>query len=110
MPRDCNPHGDIFGGWILSMMDLAGSTLARQIAGNTVVTVAIDQMSFHLPVYVGDHLECFVEEVRRGRTSITIRVEALVQRRDSGQEHRVTEGLFTYVSIDENRRPTPISA
>ena len=108
MPKDSNADGDMFGGWIISMMDLAGATLARKLAGTRIVTVAIDQINFHLPVEIGDYLECFVELVRQGNSSMTVKVEAVVQRKQSGKEERVTEGVFTYVAIDGHRRPVKV--
>ena len=108
MPADANADGDIFGGWVLSQMDLAGGVIARRIAKGRVVTVAIDDMAFHLPVMVGDCLECFGEVVRVGNTSISINVEAYVSRRHSHRREKVTEGKFVFVAVDEMRRPVVI--
>jgi acyl-CoA thioesterase YciA len=110
MPADTNPSGDIFGGWLLSQMDLAGAVVAWERAGGRVATVAVDSMSFHRPVYVGDVVSCYAEVVRVGRTSIAIRVEAWALRRGVGERQRVTEGVFTYVALGEDRRPRPIAA
>lgn len=112
MPADTNPNGDIFGGWVLSQMDVAGGTAAAQRAGGRVATVAVDAMKFHLPVRVGDVLCCYADTIRVGRTSMTIRIEAWAIRRDTprGSRQLVTEGTFTYVAIDENRRPRPVDA
>jgi acyl-CoA thioesterase YciA len=108
MPADANPNGDIFGGWLLSQMDLAGGTVARRRAKGRVVTVAITGMTFHQPVFVGDEVTCYSQIVKIGRTSITVKVESWV-RRGIGQEHiPVTEGIFTYVAIGPDRRPTPV--
>ncbi len=108
MPRDANPRGDIFGGWIMSQMDIAGGVYASRRAKGRVATVAVNGMEFHLPVFVGDELSCYSELIRIGRTSITVRVEAWVRRRAEDEFIRVTQGLFTYVAIDENRRPRPV--
>lgn len=108
MPADANPNGDIFGGWLMSQMDLAGGTFAYHIAGR-VATVAVDAMSFHLPVKIGDQVSCYCEQGRLGRTSIAVRVETWVKRRQGGHEEKVTEALFTFVAIDEKGRPRPIN-
>src|SRR5262245_37370879 len=108
MPADTNPHGDIFGGWLLSQMDLAGGTAATRRAKGRTVTVAITAMTFHRPVFIGDELSCYAEIIKVGRTSITVKVESWV-RRGTGEEHiAVTEGIFTYVAVDEDRRPRPV--
>ena len=108
MPADANPNGDIFGGWLLSQMDLAGSNIATQRARGRVVTIAVDAMSFHLPVEVGDEVSCYAKISRVGRTSITVEVEAWKRKKDSRERTKVTDGVFTYVKIDKNRRPEPV--
>jgi acyl-CoA thioesterase YciA len=105
MPADANPNGDIFGGWLLSQMDLAGGSLATQRARGRCATVAVDGMVFHEPVFVGDEVSCYGELVRTGRTSMTVRIEAWRRDLASGQMRKVTEAVFTYVAIDGNRRP-----
>jgi acyl-CoA thioesterase YciA len=107
MPADANPNGDIFGGWLMSQMDLAGGTYAYHIAGR-VTTVAVDAMAFHLPVRIGDQVSCYCETARIGNTSMAVRVETWVRRRDGGLEEKVTEALFTFVAIDREGRPRPI--
>lgn len=110
MPRDTNPAGDIFGGWLLAQMDVAGSLTAVKRARGRVVTVAVESMSFHRPVAVGDVLACYAEIEKVGRTSLTVRVEAWAERGEGRHEHvKVTEGCFTYVAIDEtrNKRAVP---
>ena len=107
MPADTNPHGDIFGGWLLSQMDLAGSTLAQKLAKQRVATIGVQAMSFHKPVFVGDEVSCYADLVRIGNTSVTVQVESWARRRDD-EDVKVTEGQFTYVAIDENRRPVQI--
>ncbi|MDJ0949552.1 MAG: acyl-CoA thioesterase [Alphaproteobacteria bacterium] len=110
MPADTNPAGDIFGGWLLSQMDIAGGLVASGRAGGRTATIAVEAMKFHLPVFVGDVLCCYGEIIKLGTTSIGVRVEAWVLRRNSGDRVLVTEGVFTYVAIDENRRPRPVEA
>ncbi|MBL1147789.1 MAG: acyl-CoA thioesterase [Pseudomonadota bacterium] len=108
MPADTNPRGDIFGGWLLSQMDLAGSVLAQKTATQRVATVGVQAMTFHQPVFVGDEVSCYTELVRVGNTSVTVQVESWARRCDEETEIKVTEGQFTYVAIDENRRPVQI--
>lgn len=108
MPADANPNGDIFGGWLLGQMDLAGGNVANQRARGRVVTVAVERMEFHLPVSVGDEVSCYATIQRIGRSSMTIGVETWVRRRDGGAKVRVTQGVFTYVAIDQNGRPRPV--
>lgn len=110
MPADTNPNGDIFGGWILSQMDLAGGTHAFYIAQGRVATVAVTGMKFHKPVNVGDEVSCYCATDCIGNTSITVRVETWVRRRHQAVEEQVTEGLFTFVAIDENGDPRAVEA
>ena len=95
MPADANPHGDIFGGWLLSQMDLAGGAAARRRAKGRTATVAITAMSFHRPVFVGDEVTCYAQIVRVGTTSITVKVESWVRRGTGDENIAVTEGVFT---------------
>ncbi|HSV28301.1 MAG TPA: acyl-CoA thioesterase [Candidatus Omnitrophota bacterium] len=100
MPADTNPHGHIFGGWLMSQMDLAGGMHAFQRANGRVATVAVEAMEFHAPVFVGDELSCYTEIVRTGRTSVSILVEAWVRRRCIDQNQiKVTSATFTYVAV-----------
>lgn len=109
MPADTNPSGDIFGGWVLSQMDLAGSVVARRRALGRVATIAIEAMKFHKPVLVGDLVSCYGEIVRIGRTSLSVHVQMWVSRADDMKTpHKVTEGVFTYVAIGDDRRPRPV--
>jgi acyl-CoA thioesterase YciA len=108
MPADANPSGDIFGGWVLSQMDIAGGIVARERARGRVATVAITAMTFHLPVYVGDVLCAYVGIEKIGRTSITTWIEAWALRGKGGGRARVTEGQFVYVALDEAGRPRPV--
>jgi len=110
MPADANPSGDVFGGWIMSQMDLAGAIYASYIVKGRLVTVAVDGMNFHLPVFIGDQVSCYCETGLTGTTSMTIHIETWVRRKHSEAEHlKVTEANYTYVSIDEDRRPIPIA-
>ena len=109
MPADANADGDMFGGWILSMMDLAGSIPARKRAKKRVVTVAVDSLVFHAPVMVGDCLECFATIEKVGRTSMTVKVESYAERRESeGERLKITEGRFVYVAIGADRKPIAV--
>ena len=108
MPADANPSGDIFGGWVLSQMDIAGGITAANCAAGRVATVAVDAMTFHRPVYVGDVLCTYAEIIRTGRTSIAINIEAWAQRDRQGGRVKVTQGVFTFVAIDENGNPRPL--
>jgi acyl-CoA thioesterase YciA len=108
MPADTNANGDIFGGWLLSQMDVGGGVFASKLAKSRTVTVAIEAMNFRKPVYVGDLVSVHANLVRIGRTSITVHLEAWVLRRKEQQSILVTDGNFTYVSIDANGRPQAI--
>ena len=108
MPADANPSGDIFGGWVLAQMDLAGGVPAAQRAGGRVVTVAVEAMRFHAPIAVGDLVTCYAEVVKSGRTSITVGIETWARRRRGPVEVRVTEGTFIYVAIDDDGQPRPL--
>ena len=105
MPSDTNPSGDIFGGWVLSQMDIAGGIAAGQRAQGRVATVAIDGMAFIRPVNVGDVLCVYAHIGRIGRTSVSIHIEAWVLRGRLGERVKVTEGNFTFVSIDSDGNP-----
>ena len=109
MPADTNPSGDIFGGWLMAQMDLAGSAHARWRAKGRVATVAVDSMTFHKPVNVGDEVSCFTRVSRVGTTSITVHIEAWKRREGSDEYVKVTVGCFTYVALNEDgsKRPVP---
>ncbi len=100
MPADTNPDGDIFGGWLMAQMDLAGGTFASQMVEGRVATVAVNAMAFHKPVNVGDEVSCYCTLVATGNTSITVDVETWVQRHHSCHRDKVTEGRFTFVALD----------
>lgn len=110
MPADTNPAGDIFGGWVLSQMDIAGGITACQRAQGNVVTVAIDRMSFIKPVRVGDILAVYTSISRVGKTSMDVIVEAWVRRGQIGSREKVTRATFTFVAVDQDGRPTPVPA
>jgi acyl-CoA thioesterase YciA len=108
MPADANANGDIFGGWVLSQMDLAGGTVAAERAGGRNVTVAVEAMTFHRPVYIGDIVSLYAEVTHVGRTSIAVKIDTYAQRRNTGEEVKVTEGTFVYVAIDKDGKPRPV--
>ncbi|GBD49279.1 acyl-CoA thioesterase [Methylopila sp. Yamaguchi] len=108
MPADTNPAGDIFGGWLMAQMDLAAGNVAARIARGRCATIAVDQMTFLSPVLVGDEVSFYGTVVKRGRTSIRIRIEAWRRKRDEDEMRRVTEATFTFVAIDEDRKPRPL--
>ena len=109
MPADTNSGGDIFGGWVVSQMDLAAGITAQQRAQGRAATVAIEALRFHAPVLVGDLFSVYTKIVKTGRTSVTMHVEAWVRRQRTGQQFRVTEGDFTFVAIASSgvTRPLP---
>jgi acyl-CoA thioesterase YciA len=109
MPADTNQNGDIFGGWLLSQMDISGGVFAAKITKTRCVTVAIEAMNFRKPVYVGDLVSVHGSLVRVGRTSITVHLEAWVTRGKETHAILVTDGNFTYVSIDDQGRPQAIN-
>jgi len=110
MPRDTNAAGDIFGGWIMSQVDIAASVAAHRRARGRVVTVAVNEFQFHQPVYVGDLISCYTDIIKVGTTSLTVHVEVIAER-DRGTEQRikVTEANLTFVAVDDrgNKRPVP---
>jgi len=108
MPASANVYGDIFGGWLVSQMDIGGAVLAHMRAQNRVTTVAIDRMSFLKPVYVGDLVCCYAKVLKTGRSSITIKVQVWVIRMRMKERVQVTEGIFTYVALDEKGKSKPI--
>ena len=110
MPADCNPKGDIFGGWIMALMDSAEKMSATPHAGGRVVTVSVSNITFLHPVHVGDTVCCYTDVRRIGRTSITLEVEVWVLRQGQGERIRVTEAEFTFVAIGEDGRPRKIDS
>lgn len=109
MPADSNPSGDIFGGWVLSQMDIAGGICSRECAQSRTVTVALDRMSFIEPVKIGDILCVYTQVTRIGNTSMDIHVEAWAQRDRSSTKLKVTEATIKFVALDDNGQPMPVS-
>lgn len=110
MPGDANPAGDIFGGWVMAQMDLASGIRAAERARGRVVTAAVKEMAFELPVKIGDTLCIYTDVVKVGRTSITLKVEAWAQRYLSDRMEKVTDALFIMVALDETGQPKPVPA
>ncbi len=112
MPKDTNASGDIFGGWLVSQMDLAGAITAEKLAKGRVATVAIDGMGFLAPVSVGSTVSCYTQIKEIGRTSMTIQVEVWIRRPTEIDPIKVTEGIFVFVAIDKNgqTRPVPVKS
>ncbi len=109
MPADTNPSGDIFGGWLLSQMDLGGGIAAMEYARSRVVTVALTGMSFHQPVHVGDTISVYADLIKLGVTSMTFKIIVWANRLyETNESILVTSALFTYVSIDKEGRPSPL--
>lgn len=107
-PSDMNGNGDIFGGWVLSQMDVAGGDLAARVAHGRVATVAITAMTFIEPIKVGDLVSIYGEVTKVGRSSITIALETVVRRRTEEIDRRVTHGTYVFVAIDEHGKPRPV--
>lgn len=107
--EDANPTGDIFGGWLLGQMDIAGAKHAFQVANNRIVTVGVNAMTFKKPVFVGDEVFFFTHVENVGHTSVTIKIDSWAKRHKTQKYVKVTQGSYTFVSIDENRKPIPIS-
>tara|TARA_R110000868_G_scaffold110286_1_gene298970 strand:+ start:8123 stop:8515 length:393 start_codon:yes stop_codon:yes gene_type:complete len=105
MPENTNPAGDIFGGWVLSQMDIAGGLFTKKISKGRTVTVAVDSMTFNKPVLVGDTLCCYVSLLKTGKTSLSVKIESWVSRQYSEGREKVTEGVFTYVAVSSDRKP-----
>ena len=108
MPADANPYGDIFGGWLMSQMDMAAGLVAARRAKGRAVTIAMDGMQFHAPVFVGDEVSVYAELVKVGRTSMQIEVECWRRDRHGEAMEKVTQARFTFVAIDEHRKPRPV--
>jgi len=108
MPADTNANGDIFGGWLVSQMDLAAGVLAKQLSHGRVVTVAIHSMTFLKPVHVGDVISCYAHLVKKGKTSMTIDVEVWAQPATQSCHYSVTKGTFVFVAIDEQGKPRKV--
>ena len=106
MPKDANAGGSIFGGWIMSQIDIAGAVPALERAKGRIVTVAVNSIEFHEPVFIGDLISCYAEVIKTGSTSITVKVEVYAERHPSNKQTvKVTEAELIYVALDENRKP-----
>jgi acyl-CoA thioesterase YciA len=108
MPADANPSGDIFGGWLMGLMDLAGGNAAARRSRGRVATIAVEGMVFHQPVLVGDEVSLYARVVAVGRSSMRIDVEAWRRKMSEAPMHQVTEAIFTFVAIDADRKPRPV--
>lgn len=110
MPADANAYGDIFGGWLMSLMDMGAGLIAARHSHGRAVTVAMDGMQFHLPVKVGDEVSVYGRLEREGRTSMSIAVEAWRRNRHEDEEFKVTEAIFTFVAVDGVGKPRPVAS
>jgi acyl-CoA thioesterase YciA len=108
VPADTNPWGDIFGGWILSLMDIAAGSIAARLARGSVATKAINNVSFDLPIFVGDEVSVYAEIDKIGNTSVTLTVSVTIKRKGQDEEMDAVKGSFVMVALDENRRPRPV--
>ncbi len=110
LPADANVYGDIFGGWLMSQMDLAASSVASRHAAGRAVTIAVEGMTFHRPVFVGDEVSVFARLIKVGRTSMRVEVEAWARDRHSDDANKVTQAVFAFVAVGQDRRPRPVRA
>jgi acyl-CoA thioesterase YciA len=110
MPADANAAGDIFGGWIMSQVDIAGSVVAHRRARGRVVTVAVNSFEFHQPVFIGDLISCYAEVVRVGSTSLTVDVKVFAERNRVEAPIKVTQATLTYVAVGDDRKPRSVDA
>ncbi|MDR2794388.1 MAG: acyl-CoA thioesterase [Holosporaceae bacterium] len=108
VPADTNPWGDIFGGWILSLMDIAAGSIAARLARGSIATKAIKDVTFDAPIFVGDEVSVYAEIDRIGNTSVTLKISVSIRRNGQHEEIEAVKGLFVMVALDENRRPRPI--
>jgi acyl-CoA thioesterase YciA len=108
MPKDTNANGDIFGGWLVSQMDIGGAILAKQTSKSRIATVAINDLVFMHPVYVGDIICCYAELIKVGTTSMTVKIEVWAISEADTERHQVTAGTFVFVALDEHRKPKPV--
>ena len=108
MPADANPSGDIFGGWLMGLMDLAGGNAAARRSRGRVATIAVEGMVFHSPVLVGDEVSIYADIVSVGRSSMRIEVQAWRRKMSEAAMNQVTEGVFTFVAIDADRKPRAV--
>ena len=110
VPADTNPWGDIFGGWILSLMDIAAGTIAARLARGSIATKAITDISFDAPIFVGDEVSVYSELEKIGNTSLTLNIYVTIKRKGQSEEIQAVKGVFVMVALNENRRPRPVRA
>jgi acyl-CoA thioesterase YciA len=110
MPADANAYGDIFGGWLMSLMDSAAGLVAARHSHGRAVTIAMDGMQFHSPVHIGDEVSVYADLVKVGRTSMTIDVQSWARDRHRDDRRKVTQARFTFVAIDQDRKPRAVDA
>jgi acyl-CoA thioesterase YciA len=108
LPRDVNVNGDIFGGWVMSQMDIAAYSIAHKYTQSRLVTVAVNSMSFFLPIHVGDFVSSYGQVIEKGRTSMKVQISVWVSPSEGGDLRHVTSGIFVYVSVDEKGKPIPL--
>lgn len=108
VPADTNPWGDIFGGWILSLMDIAAGSIAARLARGSIATKAIKEVTFDAPIFVGDEVSVYAEVDKIGNTSATLNIYVTIRRKGDHKEQHAVKGVFVMVALDENRRPRPI--
>lgn len=110
VPADTNPWGDIFGGWIMSLMDIAAGSIAARLARGSIATKAINNVTFDAPIFVGDEVSVYAEIEKIGNTSMTLNVYVTIRRKGCSEELHAVKGTFIMVALDENRRPRPVKA
>lgn len=110
VPADTNPWGDIFGGWIMSLMDIAAGSIAARLARGSIATKAINNITFDTPIFVGDEVSVYAELEKIGNTSITLNIYVNIRRKGCNEEMHAVKGNFVMVALDENRRPRPVKA
>ncbi|MBQ3564579.1 MAG: acyl-CoA thioesterase [Alphaproteobacteria bacterium] len=110
VPADTNPWGDIFGGWIMSLMDIAAGSIAARLARGSIATKAINNVTFDTPIFVGDEVSVYAEVAKIGNTSMTLEVSVSIRRKGQSEEIPAVKGTFVMVALDENRRPRPVRA
>lgn len=110
VPADTNPWGDIFGGWIMSLMDIAAGSIAARLARGSIATKAINNVTFDTPIFVGDEVSVYAELEKIGNTSMTLNVYVTIRRKGCSEELHAVKGTFIMVALDENRRPRPVKA
>jgi len=108
VPADTNPWGDIFGGWILSLMDIAAGSIAARLAKGSIATKAITDVTFDAPIFVGDEVSVYTEVEKIGNTSMTLNVFVTIRRKGQSEEMHAVKGTFIMVALDDNRRPRPV--